>query len=115
MQVVKTYGRTPNFDFDTSNKLKTIKIGQHGDQSITTRKESFISIDSFMTIWLLTLPEKFKEWYEFQNSENKPATPTRAIMSLKDKPKFPKFAKTNLHTHLVKNPNMDSYEFLPET
>src|SRR5688500_12060066 len=104
LQVVKKYGRTAKFNFESSKKLKKIKNGVFGDHNNTNKVKSIVSIDSFMTIWLLTLPEKFAEWYKSQYSLSTIATEKRTVMCLTEKPTFPKFASKTTHTKLVKNP-----------
>src|SRR5687767_14938073 len=115
LQVVKQYGRTAKFNFENSEKLKKIKHGQFGDNNNTNKVKSTVSIDSFMTIWLLTLPEKFKEWYESNNSLSTIVMEETSVMFLLDQPTFPEFAPNKTHTKLDKNPETKSYDFLPKS
>ena len=63
MFIVKTYGRNDLYDFTTDKKLSFIKYGEFSDVNCYgTEKQKILALDSFMTIWLLTLPEKFMEW-----------------------------------------------------
>src|SRR5687767_12627348 len=64
MKIVKTFGRTDKYKFDNDEKLAFIISDQSGDQNTTDKNKNMLLIDSFMTIWLLTLPAKFQEWYE---------------------------------------------------
>ena len=50
-----------------------------------------------MTIWLLTLPEKFKEWFEYHKTSNIDDLDGKTIMSLTDIPFFPQFMSENHH------------------
>jgi len=67
-----------------------------------------------LTIWLLTLPEKFKEWYEFNKKEDneKLVYKFSSQMDYKQTPKFPVFEKI---TELNVNPESRNYNFLPDT
>src|SRR6476620_12308162 len=73
------------------------------------------AIDSFMKIWLLTLPEKFQEWYEYHkmkrdhSDHHDPNTP----MDLFVKPTFPVFKKNVDSTALYPNPTTEMYRYLP--
>ena len=41
MQVVATYGRTPEYNFDTDEKLAAIVKGKHSDQKCTKKPKSY--------------------------------------------------------------------------
>lgn len=60
MHIVKKYSRNCEYNFNSHPKLAT---GPSSDQSKTDRNKIILCIDGFLSIWLLTLPEKFKEWY----------------------------------------------------
>ena len=60
MQIVKTYGRKDNYKFENDEKLACLKSGEFGYENQNDKTRLILSIDSFMTIWLLTLPEKFQ-------------------------------------------------------
>ena len=62
MNNVKKYGRNAQYNFKNNSKLTIIKKGDFGDQMSGNKVKTIIAIDSFMTIWLNTLPEKFHEW-----------------------------------------------------
>ncbi|HEX5978949.1 MAG TPA: hypothetical protein VFY68_16825, partial [Nitrososphaeraceae archaeon] len=68
MNIVKVYGRNDGYNFETDNKLLCIRNGNYSDQRNFDRTKNTLAINSFMTIWLLTLPEKFQEWFEKRNS-----------------------------------------------
>ena len=55
-----------------------------------------------MTIWLLTLPEKFKEWPVKHDQLKNDLVFHDTILSPSDGPFFPKFSGMS-HTTLVKN------------
>ena len=61
MKIVQTYKRYPNYDLDNDEKLKKIIEGKYGSKTKTDKNHVICACDSFMTIWLLTLPEKFRE------------------------------------------------------
>ncbi len=63
LHIVKTYGRNPNYDFDNDQRLFHIRNGNFSVRNHTDRTKQILLIDSFITIWLLTLPEKFQAWY----------------------------------------------------
>ena len=67
MKIVKEYGRNDGYNFETDKKLLCIKNGNYSAKKNTGTKNT-LAINSFMTIWLLTLPEKFQEWFEKRNS-----------------------------------------------
>ena len=71
-----------------------------------------IAINSFMTIWLLTVPEKFKEWYKSWNKLNQGENEPLA-MNLNEKSKFPDCFPVGTNTSLAQNQDILSYEFLP--
>ena len=60
MEIVKKYGRNPNYNFETDEKLNSIRCGEYSDLDNNKNKD-MLAFDGFMTIWLLTLPEKFQE------------------------------------------------------
>jgi len=64
MHVVKEFGRSKEYNFEKDQKLGAIVSGPYGDSTQTDLTKRTLSLDSFMTIWLLTVPEKFKEWFE---------------------------------------------------
>lgn len=68
-----------------------------------------------MTIWLLTLPEKFKMWYEVHLAMASDDTPTLEIKNFREVPSFPQFGSENVHTKLIPNINTNTFAFLPKT
>ena len=59
LHIVKRYGRNDGYNFEKDEKLTKIISGDFSDQKTNDKNRSILAIDSFMTIWLLTLPEKF--------------------------------------------------------
>ena len=59
------------------------------------------AFDSFLTIWLCTLPEKFKQWYEYKDlqivSKQVASTP---ITDLNQEPTFPWYSLERHNTRL---------------
>src|SRR5687768_3988396 len=68
MTIVKNYGRQPNYNFEEDERLARIMNGNHGPRAKATKNQVICALDSFLTIFLITLPEKFKQWYEYHNS-----------------------------------------------
>jgi hypothetical protein len=115
MHVVKTHGRHKEYDFQTDTTLSMIKNGNYGNNPKIDKTKLILSIDSFMTIWLLTLPEKFKEWYASVENGDKAGKETRTVMKLSEEPIFPVFLSHSVHTALVMNPKCTSFNFLPRS
>src|SRR5688500_294520 len=67
MQVVKTYGCYYDYHFESDEQLTVIKSSTSIDKLKNNKTHLTIAFDSFMTIWLLTLPEKFKEWFQLHD------------------------------------------------
>ena len=65
MHIVKTYGRNTEYDFQTDQKLAVIKTGNFSDQENNDKRKITLAFDSFMTIWLLTLPENSRLGMKF--------------------------------------------------
>src|SRR5688500_6865467 len=102
MYIVEKYGRKNGYNFNFDEKLASIESGKYSQLQNTGKTGSILSIDGFMTIWLLTLPEKFNEWHEYHNGliDNGDVGTTKILYS--DGPKFPQFLSKNLSTCLVK-------------
>ena len=65
MRVVKQYGRNAKYDFEKDENLNWImKNSSSCEAKQNVRMKKTLGFDGFMSIWLLTLPEKFKEYYE---------------------------------------------------
>ena len=50
--------------------LDKVKTGLYSAQGKTDVTKQTLAIDSFATIWLITVPEKFAEWYVTQTVWN---------------------------------------------
>ena len=116
MKIVKQYGRKPEFDWEYNYDLNLIKNGDWGEEKAGNDiKKQILAFDGFTTIWLLTLPEKFKEWYDHhlivKPNEGEVKT---AVMLMCEKPSFPPFAKGDTHSVLLPN-SENNYTFLPES
>ena len=113
MNIIKTYGRYPDFDFTPFPKLQKVLDGTYGVKNNRTQKENVCAINSFLTLWLITLPEKFEEWYNYcHEGFNLDAAEQKPCMNLNETPDFPKFRKGK-HVMLLPNPVTRSYSFLP--
>lgn len=116
MKIVKLHGRKPSYNWDNDTDLSFIKNGEFGEKKYENdRKKQFLAFDGFTTIWLITLPEKFKEWY---NHHLKIGCDTPGVlpemMKTNEIPKFPKFETKDVHSKLLvySTPN---YTFLPKS
>lgn len=114
--IVTKYGRDYNFkyNFNKDEKLKKITEGPYSSMEIDEKTKITLSIDGFTTIWLIMLPEKFEQlWMKsiiaLGNTDN-----GREIMSLTDKPIFPKFKKGKITT-LENLPEKNTSKFLPDS
>ena len=67
MRIVKKHGRKPDYNWDEDFDLNAIKNGDWSEDRFSDdRKKQILAIDGFTSIWLLTLPEKIKKWYNHQ-------------------------------------------------
>jgi len=114
MQIVKKFGRNDKYNFENDEKLAKIKSGMHSVIENSVPPKSTLAISSFMTIWLLTLPEKFQEWFKNRNSLSNLA-PGDDKLFFTGTPSFPIFAAPNSQTSLIGHPDKIKYEFLPKT
>ncbi|HEY9296092.1 MAG TPA: hypothetical protein VIQ31_06910, partial [Phormidium sp.] len=115
MEIVKTHGRKPDYRFRFDKKMSLIKNGPHGLGDKDDKIKTKIAIDSFMDIWLLTLPEKFEEWFLlflFPSSKTSEAT-AKNVFILNEKPEFPVFSTSS--NVLVAHPNHADFTFLPKS
>ena len=104
MKIVHRYGRHPNYDFDNDERLSKILNGKHGQEGKMDKNHVTGAFDSFLTIWLLTLPEKFKEWYDIHNihnKDNKKSYPATKVMNYNEIALFPRFAAGDSSTLYV--------------
>ena len=107
------YGRYDTYNFSTDETFALIKCGDFSNCfNNNTEKLKILAIDSFITIWLLTLPEKFKEWFDNCNKDSLNAT---TVMSHTEEPSFPVFQKAKTYTLLSKNPITSSWKLLPKS
>src|SRR5687767_4699680 len=66
-----------------------------------------------MTIWLLTLPEKFNDWYQLHNIHQLKGNLTTPFLPLRERPTFPFFPDLKKYTCLMPNEKNGTYNFLP--
>ena len=114
MKIVKKHGREPAYNWEEDPDLTVIRNGEFGGHEAAKNKlKVILAFDGFTSIWLLTLPEKFKEWYEYhmQNNLNQPGVRCK-VLNLTEKPTFPIFDES--HSKLDCNP-ITGYKFLPKT
>ena len=91
MTIVKKHGRKPDYDFGNDQNMAKILEGSFGTEGKSNKNHVTCAFDSFLTIWLLTLPEKFKKWYEYHNSDSRPRVEGTTMMDINESPKFPVF------------------------
>src|SRR5207253_1223255 len=60
MTIVQKYGRKQDYNFDNDENLLKVLNGPYGPQGKVNRNQVTTAFDSFLTIYLVTLPEKFK-------------------------------------------------------
>src|SRR5687767_9319364 len=115
MKLLKKYGRNDDYNFETDEKLACIRFGKHSDQHTTNRTKIILGINSFTAIWLLTLPEKFQEWFEQRNTLSNAINDVGPTVFFTGIPTFPHYTTLNINTSLTGRPDKNRYEFLPDT
>ena len=101
MSIVYTYGRNPDYDFASDERLAKILNGRYGLHGKTDKKHVLGAFDSFLTIWLLTLLEKFEEWFQAFKPDNQKKYPETKIMNFNQYPIFPYFSVDTDSTELL--------------
>ena len=116
MTIVWTHGRIPKYVFDKDERLKTIKLGDGGlAKAGDEPNKQEIAFNSFLTVWLLTLPENFEEWYKCQHCHSTSEKVQQTIIfNLSDTPAFPSY-NNNDCTALQQSSETGSFNFLPKT
>lgn len=116
MTIVKNFGRKPPYKFEIDTRLVQVRDGKFGPKTKSNQNQVICALDSFMTIFLVTLPEKFKQWYNFQNSGNHKGYIATQQMNFKETPTFPKFSNDTVFTKLSPvHLNPTRYNYLPES
>ena len=95
--------------------LEKVKTGLYSAQGKTDVTKQTLAIDSFTTIWFLTLPEKFAEWNVSQVVWNSSGAQATIKMNILDTPFFPEFKKNKAHTSLKLTAPQDNHAFLPDS
>ena len=110
MEVVKMYGQYPQYDFSSDPLLNQILNGEYGVKDGTGSKKKVTKIDSFLTLWLITLSEKFQEWYDdFHGKRSEKKDNETSLMNMSHEPTFPEFVGENTYTSLSPNPDKKNY------
>lgn len=113
MKVVKKYGRNVPYNFEKAPELDCIRKGQFGEIRQNEQNQKILGIDGFTTIWLVTLPERFRNWYETRHNTQQQE---HNVMSYAELPLFPQFARDDARTELCPhNPDSNSFDLLPDT
>jgi len=115
MQIVQTYKRYPYYDFDNDENLKKIIDGKYGSKTKTDKNHVICACNSFMTIWLLTLPEKFREWYEYHHSTVQPPYEEKVKMDFRIGPAFLWFDRKKDYTRISPHALIGGFGYLPKT
>ena len=61
MSAVTEYGRDDKYNFSSDDRLFKMLLGNYGYNTVNGKWQNTLSLDSFMTIWLLKLPKKIQE------------------------------------------------------
>ena len=61
MTIVQKYGRKQDYNFDNDQNLSIVLNGPYGPKGKANRYQVTCAFDSFLTIYLVTLPENFKQ------------------------------------------------------
>src|SRR3982751_2144364 len=56
------------------------------------------AFDSFLTIWLLTLPEKFREWYDAHHANKDKLYTNTKYLNYNENPTFPTFETVDINS-----------------
>ena len=115
MTIVQKYGRKQNYNFDNDENLLMVLNGAYGPQGKANKNQVECAFDSFLTIYLVTLPEKFKQWYDYQNGGIQDNYEPTAKMDLRRIPIFPMFENESDHSKLSPYPVTEDYDYLPGT
>ena len=91
MSIVKTHGRNTEYNFMNNPKLKKFIEGESGDKELGDKSKNILVFDSFITIWLITLPEKFVEWYKHHNTLEEINSDLGPSLNYIEDPNFPNF------------------------
>ena len=113
MEIVKQHGRKPFYNFGNDPKLAAILKGRYSPKAKATKAQVTSALDSFLTIFLITLPEKFKQWYDYHNSGKEQVHGTDVKMVLEQNPMFPVFKNLKEWSRLSPHPLTGMWEYLP--
>jgi hypothetical protein len=115
MTIVQKHGRKPYYNFYTDPKLQTILNGVSSPCQKNNKNYITCAFDSFLTIWLLTLPEKFKQWYKISNINNDKGFQKTTKMDMTQRPSFPRFEQDSDNTKLSHHSLTLGYNYLPDS
>src|SRR5687767_7193396 len=79
------------------------------------KTKMMLTMDSFATIWLLTLPEKVNTWQKHHDTCAADGIKVDSILSPTDSPSFAEFTSPEASTCLTANPETQSFQFLPDS
>src|SRR5688500_14740699 len=100
MTIVETYRRNINYDFANDKRLTKILNVDYSLSGKTKKYEVICAFDGFVTIWLCTLPEIFKQWYAFHNPGDQQGYKPKIHMDIRETPNFPSFENASVSTKL---------------
>src|SRR5688500_17085588 len=89
--------------------------GAYGPKGKANKNQVECAFDSFLTIYFVTLPEKFKQWYNYHNGGIWDNYAQAAKMNLRGIPIFPMLENKSDHSKLFLNPVTEDYDYLPGT
>ena len=112
MSILKTHGRNTECNFMNDPKLKKIIEGDSGYKPLGDKPKNILAFDSFITIWLITLPEKFVEWYKHHNTSEDINTNSKPFLNYVEVPNFPNFYP-DFYSSLEKDSTLE--HFLPSS
>lgn len=98
--IIKKYGQHPSYKFEQDEKLEKVRTGHYSAQGKTDATKQTLAIDSFTTIWFITLPEKFAEWNANHDVCNNSGAQATTKMNILETPSFPVFENKTSQTAL---------------
>ena len=88
--------------------------GNFGTERKSTKIYVTCVFGSFLSIWLCTLPEKFKQWYEYHDQEIVSQQVESTIyMDFNQEPHFPWYTLDKHHTRISPHLLTGNYKYLP--
>ena len=115
MKIVINHGRNPAYNFKKDKDLAKILAYKNGTGGKGSKSQNTLAFDGFLTIWLCTLPEKFKEWYDYHQAGCSPQVVSTDVMDLNETPTYPVFPEPKCHTRLSPHKTRKTYDYFPKS